>query len=93
MKTVIVTVLLFAGLTYAQTCLVPAPAAPPRAKRLVVDLPEDGGTIGCQATAYSGRLSDQPGEANVGNAMCNTAVKFANQALANANGWNDGGVP
>jgi hypothetical protein len=76
----------------AQTCIVPAPSSPPLPTQAAVTFPPDGGTVGCTFTAFT------PGGAQanpypVSNAKCATMVAMAKQAVANDNGWNDGGAP
>lgn len=83
----------WAGLAVAQTCIVPAPPAPPRARTLLVFLPEDGGTVGCEVVASGTTPSPVSNRYPVSNAKCAQAVQMASQALANDNGWNDGGTP
>lgn len=76
----------------AQTCVQQAPSKPPLPDQLIVQLPADGGTQGCTASAHvSGGATPQPYP--IGNAKCATAVGIAQQAAANDNGWNDGGTP
>lgn len=75
-----------------QTCIVPSPSQPPKARAAIINLPTDGGTIGCTIEAIvpnGGPRTAQP----IGNAKCATAVQMANQAAAVDNGWNDGGSP
>lgn len=85
-------VALGARMSSAGECVVPAPALPPKAKTLLVNLPPDGGTVGCTIQAYvPGGVS--PNAYAIGNAKCSTSVDIANQAAANDNGWNDGGTP
>jgi hypothetical protein len=93
MKTLVLAVLFFvAGVAFAQTCIVPAPSAPPVPSYLVVNLPPDGGSSGCTAYAVvSGGAN--PRTYPVSNAKCAVVVAMALQAAANDNGWNDGGVP
>lgn len=85
-------VIFVSGLSLAQTCIVPAPSAPPRARKLVVDLPEDGGTVGCLTYGYTPGGVNPSGHATT-NGKCAQAVAIANQDVAIDNGWNDGGIP
>lgn len=87
-------VIFFSGLAFAQnqTCIVPSPPVPPRAKELVVKLPGDGGTTGCTAFGVTpGGATPTP--VPISNGKCATSVQIADQSVANDNGWNDGGIP
>lgn len=86
--------LLFGGAyALAQTCIVPAPAAPPVPIALVVNIPADGGGTGCTAYAMVPGAAKPPTVVPIGSAKCAVAVNIALQAAANDNGWNDGGTP
>lgn len=76
----------------AQTCIVPAPSAPPQPTSAVVVLPVDGGTSGCTIRAIVPN-GGAPTNYVISNAKCATVVAIVKQAAANDNGWNDGGVP
>lgn len=81
---------------YAQNCIVPAPPVPPRANKLVVEMPADGGTSGCTAYGLSGvslAIVASPTIVPISAAKCAQARTIADQSVANDNGWNDGGVP
>jgi hypothetical protein len=93
MKLVMTAIVLSAAIAVAQTCLVPAPIAPPRANQIVINLPVDGGTIGCTGYAVTTTGGGSPNSYPVGNAKCSTARQMADQMVANDNGWNDGGAP
>lgn len=85
-------VAVLAGVALAQTCLVPAPPAPPKASHLTVTFPADGGTNGC--TGMGACPTCQGGTPVVlSNAKCAQARQIADQSVANDNGWNDGGAP
>lgn len=91
-KLILIAAALCAGVAFAQTCLVPAPAAPPTPTALVINLPADAGSQGC--TIYALVPSGQPPRTYpIGNAKCATVVAAAQQAAANDNGWSDGGAP
>jgi hypothetical protein len=89
---VVLLVVLVAGFAVAQTCIVPAPAAPPLPRELVITLPPGGGAQGCTARAIVNN-GVRPAEYPIANAKCAVAVGIALQAAANDNGWNDGGTP
>lgn len=95
MKTIIAIIVLTASITLAQnqTCIIPSPAIPPRAKTVIVTVPGDGGTTGCTFHAVAMGATGAPGEYTMGNAKCATVVAMGDQAIANDNGWNDGGSP
>lgn len=93
LRNLIVPLLAFAAYAYAQTCILPAPAAPPVPPELIVYLPRDGGTQGCTASAPVPGGNGAPARYAVSNAKCATAVQIAKQAAAIDNGWNDGGAP
>jgi hypothetical protein len=94
MKTLILFAVLVSGFAFAQiqTCLDPAPVVVPRATVLVVNLPADGGTTGCTARGECPNCKGAPSVA-ISNAKCAQARQIADQSVANANGWNDGGAP
>jgi len=79
--------------SHAQTCIVPAPSAPPRPRSIEVVFNQDGGCTPCTATAYSPASVKPPTVFALGNAKCNQACAIAEQAVANDNGWSDGGTP
>lgn len=91
-KQITLVVALAAGYALAQTCIVPAPAAPPLPTQLVVNLPPNGATVGCTVQARVPGSSVQNTYA-ISNAKCATAVAIALQAAAIDNGWADGGTP
>lgn len=93
MRTILLVATLVAGYALAQTCIVPAPSAPPKATAFIITLPSDGGTQGCTGHAVVLPNGATPTEYPIGNAKCATVVQMASQAAANDNGWNDGGVP
>jgi hypothetical protein len=84
---------LFASLAVAQDCIVPRPSAPPVPVQLVVNLPPDGGTVGCTVHAVATNGPATPNVYAISNAKCSQSVLIARQAVANDNGWNDGGSP
>jgi hypothetical protein len=85
--------LLASSWAIAQTCLVPAPPAPPIPALLVVKLPVDGGTAGCTVKAFAPGGGGDATAYAISNAKCAQSVAIARQAAANDNGWNDGGTP
>lgn len=90
--TVVAVVCAVAGYVYAQ-CSITRPTTPPLATQAVITLPPNGGTVGCTLQAF-GLGGTAPATAYpVGNAKCATVVSMAQQAIANDNGWNDGGLP
>lgn len=93
MRLAFVLVIIASAIGWAQTCIVPAPAAPPVPVQVVINLPGDGGTAGCTAYAVSTSGGASPRTYAIGNAKCAAAAAFAVQAVANDNGWNDGGTP
>lgn len=86
-------VLLGGAYAFAQFCVVPAPALPPTAIQVVINLPGDGGTTGCTAYAITTTGKTNPNVYPIGNAKCAAAAAFGLQAVANDNGWTDGGTP
>lgn len=91
-KLLITAVLSFAAGAIAQTCIINPPASPPIPRQLIVNLPIDGGAVGCTISApVSAQVPS--GIYAVGNAKCAVAVAMAQQAAAIDNGWGDGGVP
>lgn len=83
-----------AGGAYAQTCIVPAPARPPTPGQIVVNLPSDGGTMGCTGVAtVSGAIRPASEQSVSRNADCAVFVRVAKQMASIDNGWNDGGAP
>lgn len=78
--------------TFAQTCIVQAPPAPPIPEALVVFIPQDGGTSGCTVEAPVAG-GERPQRYAISGTKCAQAVSIAKQAAANDNGWNDGGAP
>lgn len=94
MRKVLTAVLfLSAGIAIAQTCVVPAPSAAPKAVQVVVKLNPDGGNNGCTGHAVTTASGASPQEYAFGPAKCAVARQFGDQAVANDNGWNDGGSP
>lgn len=85
--------LVVGGISVAQTCILAAPAKPPTPRKLIVELPADGGTQGCFVSAFVQAGSGVVGSYPIGNAKCLTAVQIAQQAAAIDNGWADGGLP
>lgn len=92
MKTIITLIILAASVAIAQTCILPAPSAPPRPRECVVVMPTDAGKTGCtiRATVPGGA---QPTDQSIPNGKCAVAVDMCGQAAAIDNGWNDGGTP
>ena len=78
---------------YAQTCIVPAPAKPPRPREGFIRFTNpDGGARPCFAVAVV-LGGAAPKEYQISNAKCDTSMGIFEQAAANDNGWNDGGAP
>lgn len=79
----------------AQTCIPNGtrPVVPPTPTQATVQLPPDGGTVGCTFTAFCPGCTGAQTAFTVGNAKCATMVGMAQQAAAIDNGWSDGGVP
>lgn len=79
---------------YAQTCIVPAPATPPKATTAIIKFTNpDGGGFPCEIAATGGGAQQSAFYPVVQAARCNTAKAMADQALAKSNGWDDGGSP
>lgn len=87
------TIKTLAALYVVAQCLVSAPITAPRANQLIINLPSDGGSQGCTASATSVAGLQPSGVYPIGNAKCSTARQIADQIVANDNGWNDGGTP
>lgn len=86
--------LLFARYALAQSsCIVPTPPAPPIPRRLIVDLPSDGGTVGCTIVAVVPGSKADANSYAISNSKCAQSVAIAKQAAAIDNGWDDGGTP
>lgn len=92
-KLIVAVVLSFVAGAYAQTCIVPAPVAPPVPTYMTIYLPLDGGTVGCQISATFPGQTVPPNRYPLGNVKCANMVAIAVQAVANDNGWSDGGTP
>lgn len=93
-KLLIAAALTVGAYVFAQTCIVPRPAAPPKATEgTIVFTNIDGGSRPCfiRALVPGGHAPNlypvQQG------ARCDTAKQMADQAAAIDNGWDDGGQP
>lgn len=86
--------MLVASYVVAQTCPVPIPSVPPKAIQAYIRFTNpDGGSRPCEITGVA--AGGQPPKwypVAQGN-RCDVAKDMADQAVANDNGWNDGGSP
>lgn len=98
MKTLILCSLFVAGYAAAQ-CLVPIPPSAPRAETVTIKLNPDGGNLklsdGAPASClmYANGSGVSSSTLGVAIGKCNVARSMGDQALANDNGYNDGGTP
>ena len=102
MRTFLVLLLLTLAVdSTAQTCITPAPPAPPKARGALISFNpdgglttlEDGGTAPCTIQGVTDDGQKRRDYPVTGVAKCNTARAMADTAVSNDNGWNDGGTP